>query len=143
MPNARELKDAFIAAMNEHDLGRLLDCYSPDAVYVSPAGVAEGHEQIAWKFEHLFTAFPDLKITPWHKFEWLDPSVTEYTLTGTHTGPFLLPDGEVVEPTGRRIVVRGVCACSTEDGRIITDRDYYDQLELYCQLGFRLTPAPC
>ncbi|MEV0974043.1 hypothetical protein [Microtetraspora glauca] len=32
------------------------------------------------------------------------------------------------------------CACATENGRIITDRDYYDQLELYCQLGSHLEP---
>ncbi|WP_067176883.1 ester cyclase [Microtetraspora niveoalba] len=142
MPTARELKDTLFEAMNAHDLDRVLACYCPDAVYVTPVGVAEGHEQIAWQFEHLFTAFPDLHIAAWYKVESADPAVTEYTLVGTHTGPFLLPDGSTAEGTGRRVVLRGACACATENGRIITDRDYYDQLELYSQLGYHLEPGP-
>ncbi|GLX02319.1 ester cyclase [Microtetraspora sp. NBRC 16547] len=142
VPTARELKDALFDAMNDHDLDRVLECYCSDAVYVTPAGVAEGIEQIAWQFEHLFAGFPDLHIAAWNKFSFDDPAVTEYTLVGTHTGPFLLPDGVVAEPSGRRIAVRGACACSTENGRIITDRDYYDQLKLYSQLGYRLAPVP-
>ncbi len=139
---ARELKDALFEAINDHDLDRVLECYCPNAVYVTPVGVAEGHEQIAWQFEHLFEGFPDLLIAAWYKFAPDEPAATEYTLVGTHTGPFLLPDGSVVEGTGRRIAVRGACACSTENGLIITDRDYYDQLELYSQLGYCLAPVP-
>ncbi|WP_370026944.1 ester cyclase [Planotetraspora sp. GP83] len=138
MPSARELKDALFDAMNHHDVERALRCYGSEAVYVTPAGIAEGREQIAWHFEQWFTAFPDLCITAWYKDACDDPAVTEYTITGTHTGPFLLPNGLAAEGTGRHIAIRGACACSTEDGLIITDRDYYDQLELYSQLGFSL-----
>ena len=142
MPSARELKDILFAAINDHDLYRVLDCYAPDAVYVGPAGVMEGHEQIAWHYEHLFKSFPDLCYTAWYKVPCDDPAVTEYAMTGTHVGPLLLPNGEVAEATGRRIAVRGSCACTIEHGKIITDRDYFDQLELYSQLGFGLASSP-
>ncbi|GGO30119.1 ester cyclase [Microbispora bryophytorum] len=142
MPSARELKDRLFTAINRHDLYDVLDCYAPDAVYVGPTGVAEGRGQIAWIYEGLCKVFPDICYTAWYKAPCVDPAFTEYAMTGTHMGPLLLPDGRVAAPTGRRITVRGSCACAVEHGKIITDRDYYDQLELYSQLGISLEPPP-
>ncbi|MEU8205909.1 ester cyclase [Streptosporangium sp. NPDC049046] len=137
--NSLELERRLIEAINAHDLHRVLDCYSPDAVLVAPSGTMEGHEQIAWLYEQYFKAFPDFKKTVWLEVPCEDPVVAEWTLTGTHTGPFLLPDGREVEETGRRITVRGACMAYVANEKIITQRDYFDQLELYSQLGFGLT----
>jgi hypothetical protein len=135
-----DLKHQLGEAINAHDLQGVLDCYSPDAVYVAPSGVAEGHEQIAWLYEQLFKGFPDLHQTPWFELGDCDnPAVTEWTTTGTHTGPFLLPDGRELEGTGRRITLRSTCSTFVENGKIKTHREYFDQLELYSQLGFSLT----
>ncbi|GAA0410469.1 hypothetical protein GCM10009530_73700 [Microbispora corallina] len=142
MADARELADEVLSAVNDHDVDRVLRCFRSDAVLVTPIGVAEGREQIAWYYEHLIKGFPDICMTVWNKVTCSDPAFTEWTLTGTHTGPFLLPDGEVLEGTGRRITVRGCGACTVEDGRIVTHRDYFDQLELLSQLGFELLPPP-
>ncbi|GAA0980310.1 hypothetical protein GCM10009555_046520 [Acrocarpospora macrocephala] len=140
MSTAWDLKRQLKNAINAHDLQRVLDCYSPDAVYVAPSGIAEGHEEIAWHYEQYFKGFPDFHATAWLELaECAIPAVTEWTYTGTHTGPFLLPDGHVIERTGHRITVRASCAAHIEDGKIITHREYYDQLELYSQLGFGLT----
>jgi steroid delta-isomerase-like uncharacterized protein len=135
-----DLKHHLSDAINSHDLHQVLQYYSPDAVYVSPAGVAEGHEQIAWVYEQFFKGFPDLHLTAWFEVEDSDnPAVTEWTITGTHTGPFLLPDGREVEGTGRHIVLRATCSTFVHNGKICTHREYYDQLELFTQLGFGLT----
>jgi ketosteroid isomerase-like protein len=142
MPTAREIKDKLHDAVNEHDIEQIIECFAPDAVYVTPAGVVEGREQIAWYYEHLFAGFPDLRIVSWHKVVCDEPAVTEFTMAGTHSGPFLLPDGRVLEGTGRHITVRAAGAAFIEDGKIITDRDYYDQLELYSQLGLSLSGEP-
>ncbi|MEO3812713.1 ester cyclase [Sphaerisporangium sp. B11E5] len=134
-----DIKHDLCDAINAHDLDRVLDHYSPDAVYVSPMGVAEGREQIAWLYDQFFTGFPDLRLTSW--FEVADsenPAVTEWTITGTHTGPFYLPDGREVTEMGQHIALRATCSTFVEDGKIRTHREYYDQLELYTQLGFRL-----
>lgn len=134
-----DLKHRLGEAINAHDLQGVLDCYSPDAVYVAPPGMAEGHEQIAWLYEQLFIGFPDLHLTPWFELcDWENPAVTEWTMTGTHTGPFSLPDGRELAGTGRRISVRTTCSTFVENGKIKTHREYYDQLELYGQLGFGL-----
>jgi predicted ester cyclase len=133
------IKHRLTEAINAHDLDRVLGYYSPDAVCVTPAGIAEGQEQIAWFYEQFFQGFPDFRQTPWLEVDCDDPVVTEWTLTGTHLGPFLLPDGREVQGTGRRITVRASCAFHIANGLIVTHRKYFDQLELYSQLGFGLT----
>ncbi|MEZ0075540.1 ester cyclase [Planotetraspora sp. GP83] len=140
MLTAWDVKDRLYNSLNEHDLHRMLEYYRADAVLVTPVGVAEGLEQIAWFYEQYFKAFADLRVTTWYKVACADPAVTEWTLTGTHSGPLLLPGGDVVEGTGRHIAVRGSCAAHVENGKITTHREYYDQLELYSQLGFRIEP---
>jgi ketosteroid isomerase-like protein len=142
MSTAWEIKDRLYDAINDHDLRGMLEYYSPNAVLVTPSGVAEGHEQIAWLYEHFFKGFPDLHVTAWYKVACDDPAITEWTLTGTLTGPFLLPGGHVVEATGRHVAVRGACAAHVENDKVVTHREYYDQLELYSQIGFSLMPEP-
>ncbi|WP_204044959.1 ester cyclase [Acrocarpospora phusangensis] len=134
------IKRGLADAINDHDMHRMLDFFTEDAVFVSPAGVAEGHEQIAWLFEQFFKGFPDLHLTVWYEATGTDnPLMVEWTGTGTHTGPFLLPDGRELEATGRRITLRGTCASFVENEKIATHREYFDQLELYSQLGLRLS----
>ncbi|MEV4078440.1 ester cyclase [Nonomuraea fuscirosea] len=60
------------------------------------------------------------------------------TYTGANRGPLILPDGRPLEGTGRRITLRATCAAHVANGQIISHREYYDQLELYSQLGFGL-----
>ncbi|TKK86247.1 ester cyclase [Herbidospora galbida] len=135
MTSARELKDLCIEAYNRHDVGGMMRHFAPAGVLVTPAGIHEGREQVAWYYAHWFAAFSDLKVTAWMLPTADDPAVTEFTITGTHDGPFLLSDGAELPGTGRRIALRGVSLCTIEDDLIVTDRDYYDQLELYSQLG--------
>ncbi|MEV4177171.1 ester cyclase [Nonomuraea sp. NPDC049709] len=134
-----ELKHRFCDAVNAHDLQGVLDCYSPDAVLVTPAGVAQGHDEISWLYQQLFQGFPDFQMAAWFELGDCDnPAVTEWTYTGTHTGPLLLPDGRTIAGTGRRIAIRATCSAHVSDGKIDSHREYYDQLELYSQLGFGL-----
>ena len=135
-----EVKRGLAEAINDHDVHRLLDSFTEDAIFVSPAGIAEGREQIAWLFEQFFKGFPDLHLTVWYEATGTDnPMTVEWTGTGTHTGPFLLPDGRELEATGRRITLRGICASFVENGKVVTHREYFDQLELYTQLGLHLS----
>ncbi|MBF8189064.1 nuclear transport factor 2 family protein [Nonomuraea sp. K274] len=135
MTSARQVKDEVINAFNDHDVRGLLRSFAAEAVYVSPEGIVEGTEQLGWYFGQLFASFPDVQLTAWNKPLLDDPAVTEYTMTGTHDGPFQLADGSVLQPTGRHIAIRGAAVSTIENGLIITERDYHDQLELYNQLG--------
>ncbi|MEW9531882.1 ester cyclase [Microbispora sp. NPDC049125] len=140
MFGSRQRADELLDALNRHDLDRALRYYSDDAVLVSPMGVAEGPQGIAGYYESYFKGFPDFCMTVWQRVLTGDPVFTEWTATGTHTGPFPLPDGGVLHETGRRITVRGCGTCAVRGGKIIVHREYYDQLELYSQLGFSMMP---
>ncbi len=44
-----------------------------------------------------------------------------------------MPDGSVVDPTGKPVTLRG-CVI-VEDGKVISQRAYYDNVEFMSQLG--------
>ncbi|WP_371781606.1 ester cyclase [Streptosporangium subroseum] len=136
--NDQEVTDGLVAAFNAHDFETAASFFGPRAIYVCPGGIAEGREEIASYFALYFEGFPDIKITPhsWTSCE--DLVVIEWTATGTHTGPFLLPTGGAVQATGRRVAVRGCDIRTVEDELIASQRVYYDQLEMLTQLG-----VPC
>ncbi|MBE3008337.1 ester cyclase [Microbispora sp. NEAU-D428] len=138
MPDGRQLADRVLDAVNAHDLGRLSTYYDRHAVLATPLGVCEGREQIVRYWESLFKGFADIAVTVWNRVECADPGFSEWTMTGTHTGSFALPDGGVAGASGRRITVRGCGACHAKNGLVVAHRDYFDLLELYSQLGFSL-----
>ncbi len=59
----------------------------------------------------------------------------EWTVSMTHTGPLAVAAGALIEPTGLRVVVHGVTVAEFREDRICSLRQYWDELELYEQLG--------
>ena len=79
-------------------------------------------------------AFSDLDLT-------LDPIdavgdklIAEWRVAATHSGPLVLDELEL-EPTGRRIELRGVFIAEFEGDRIRAFRQYWDEAELLDGLG--------
>jgi ketosteroid isomerase-like protein len=54
---------------------------------------------------------------------------------GTHTGPFRLPDGRELPPTGKRVEIKGMELVRVRDGKIVLNTLYYDNLASLTQLG--------
>ncbi|GAA1281429.1 hypothetical protein Psi02_37210 [Planotetraspora silvatica] len=133
--------DRLISAVNAHDQGALMECYVPGAVAVWPEMQAEGWDEIIAFQGHIVEGFPDMRVTVWDKMVCDDNVVVEGTVTGTHTGPFLLAEGEVLQATGRSVSVRCCWVFTVEHDLVVSQRGYYDQLECYSHLGLRL-PAP-
>jgi hypothetical protein len=140
MPDGQDVTDNLLDALNAHDLEEAIGVYKPRAYYASPSGRAEGRQEIGSFFGLLLEAFPDMRTTPWSKVTAEDAELTQWTFTGTHTGPFLMPGGQVLEATGRRVSVRGCDIRTLENGLILTHSIYYDQLELVGPLGAHLVP---
>jgi predicted ester cyclase len=63
----------------------------------------------------------------------------EWTVSMTHTGPFTLAAGSVVEPTGNRLTLYGVTVAEFSGARICSLRQYFDRLSLLEQLGLLST----
>ncbi|MGW5265986.1 nuclear transport factor 2 family protein [Microbispora sp. NPDC004025] len=145
MPDSREIHDAFAEALRTHDNRRLLDCFHPDAVLVTPAGMVEGHEQIEWYFGQFFSTVPDLTTEVTTTQVRGDTIAVEWVTSGSQAGGMLLPDGTEIPGTGHPVRWTGCGMWTVEDGRFVTGRIYYDQLAPYMSLGCRLVqtePGP-
>ena len=138
--DARGLVTELFAALNDHDVERIVGMHASDAVWEDPSLAAPitGRAAIAEHLRVIHRAFPDLRF---------DGDVELYTgeqgragarwrFGATMTGP-LDPPG--FAPTGKRTTVAGVCLYTFEDGLIARHRQYYDMWGMLEQLG--LMPA--
>jgi len=82
------------------------------------------------------SAFPDFHIEFDRVLTAGDVIVSEWTITGTQTGPL----GEL-PPTGRAIHVSGAALSRVVDGRIVEDKVFLDRLTLMEQLGYDAVQA--
>ncbi|WP_432925142.1 nuclear transport factor 2 family protein [Microbispora sp. CA-135349] len=138
MPDPRDLHDVFAAALCAHDSRRLLGCFHPGAVVVTPVGIVEGHEQIEWYFGQFFSIVPDLTTEVTTMLVHGDSIAVEWVTSGSQAGGMPLPDGTEIPGTGHHVRWTGCGMWTVEDDRFVTGRIYYDQLGAYMSLGCRL-----
>lgn len=87
--------------------------------------------------ERFCAAFPDNKVK--HPYDVLfgDGDFTAFvtTFSGTFTGPLELPDGTVVQPTGKSFAVMFSTIARWHDGRIVEEYLKYDNGSFLQQIG--------
>ncbi|GLW99097.1 ester cyclase [Microtetraspora sp. NBRC 16547] len=133
-----DVVDRLISSLNAHDLDEVMRCYRADAAMVGPVMEAGSPEEIGSYFLHVWQGFPDFGLTVWEKITCGEVVAAELLISGRQTGPYLMIGGEILAPTGRSVSLRCCCFWNVEDDLIASQRIYYDQLEIYAQLGFRL-----
>jgi ketosteroid isomerase-like protein len=141
MGKPREIMDKVTDAMVEQrDLDAVLSHYTDDAMIITPdAGEIRGRNRIAEYWRPFIEAFPDGHYEVLRKHEAGDCAIDEGWLVATHNGPFRLPDGEVIEPTGRPVRMRSCDIATVVGDKIREHHMYFDQMEFLGQLG--LTPV--
>jgi len=122
---------------NEKDLASINNYFSNAFIRnVNNVKVASDREELAAHMQVYFTGFPDLTIE-------MDNIVSEgnqiylsWTLNGTNTGQF----GDL-SATGKRIKISGMSLIDfNEEGKIIQDKVFYNELSLLQQMGHTLNP---
>lgn len=117
--------------INAGDVDTAVESFAEDAVDHDAAdGQGPGREGFKTFFQLLTTAFPDANIEPAHMVADDEHVSIAYTLRGTHQGEF-----HGLEPTGRKIEVRGVQIGRFEDGKIVERWGSSDELGILRQLG--------
>ena len=122
----RRLFDAFNA-------GRFDDAVSllgSDYVWRGPGAEARGRDgwkQVAKTYRD---AYPDLTMTIDEQIADGDVVVTRFTARGTHRGALA-----GVAASGRAVTVPCVVMTRIVNGRIAEDREYFDQLGMFQQIG--------
>ncbi|MEV5437753.1 nuclear transport factor 2 family protein [Streptomyces sp. NPDC052682] len=138
MGRAREVMDRLTEAVTvKPDLEALWELFAEDAVAVTPdGGEIHGRDRIVAWWRQTTDAIPEARFEPLHLYEVGDTAIDEGFFGGRNTGPLQVPSGEVLPATQREIRVRGVDLVTVgEDGRIVSYRLYFDQLDFLGQLG--------
>ena len=131
----RELLDHYVDRYNAKDLDAVMDLYADDAVQLMPEGLFEGKSAIRERLARDLDACSDIAHRVESYVEQDDSFADEWTFVGTHSGPFPLPDGGHVPPTGKRLEIRGMELVVLRDGKIVVDNLYYDNVAVLAQLG--------
>lgn len=125
-------KDAF-AAVAARDLPALQAMQHEDLIEdFVVLGPVRGREEVGAFFREFFDAFPDLQFT----VERILPvdervAVGQWHIEGTFNGgPF-----QGVEPTGKRVSLRGVDVMEFENDMLVHNTVYYDGLAFARQVG--------
>jgi predicted ester cyclase len=127
---AKRADDAF----NAHDVEARLAANTDDSELVMPGGVQlRGREQ-ADVLRAFWQALPDAAVTWKTHLESGSMIAGEGVLSGTHTGPFRIPQGEI-PPSGREVALPYAFIRRVEGGKLASEHLYFDQLEFLQQLG--------
>jgi steroid delta-isomerase-like uncharacterized protein len=142
MSQALDATRALIEAYNDADWDRLADLLAADCLYdeVGTGRQAAGAQDITAHWQGWKRAMPDAIGTVTNALDCGDTAIVEVTWSGTFTGPFATPDGEL-EPTGRHQTTRACILATLQDDKIKQCRQYFDSMALMQQLGVLQTPA--
>ncbi|MEV6178268.1 nuclear transport factor 2 family protein [Streptomyces sp. NPDC052015] len=137
MGQAREVMDRLTEALTtKPDLKVIAELFAEDAVAVTPeAGELHGRDEIVEYWRQMTESVPEATWEPVHSFEIGTTAVDEGYFRGRNTGPLRMPDGRTLPATQKELRVRGVDLATVVDGRIVSYRLYFDQLEFLEQLG--------
>ena len=116
---ARAAFDAFMA----HDVDALLSNWHAEGIQDWIAlGIFRGHAEIRELMTGLFASMPDLEMVVENVTADDRRCVVQWRSSGTHTGPAFMG----VDPTGRRLELRGADVMEVEDGLVVRNTVYYD-----------------
>ncbi len=140
MSSNTDLLEKAIGLYNAGKLDDFVNGYAEDAVLMTPDGRAEGREAIRSLWARELTSFPDRRHTMNAVIEQGDTVATEFTWVATNTGPWILPNGTQLPPTGKRIEITGMVLMKIRDGAMAEQHMYWDNMSAAQQAG--LLPGP-
>jgi len=131
-----ELIRSLYDAWNKRDLDAQAAATAPDGTLtiVGTGDVFEGPEGARRYVESWAAGFPDGQVTVDNIVADGDRVVVEVTGRGTHTGTFETSMGSIA-PTGRSVTIKLCDVVELADGKITTQRSYFDTGSIMAQLG--------
>ena len=128
----RELVERLHADLfSSGDLSTLDRFFAPEVVsHDMPPGFPQGIEGVRMFFSAFREGMPDVRVRIDEIVVEDDRAAVATMIEGTHTGALM-----GIEPTGRRISVRGIDMVRVADGRIVEHRGLTDTVGLLRQLS--------
>jgi steroid delta-isomerase-like uncharacterized protein len=123
---------SYFDAVARRDPAGMAEHWAEDGVDdIVPLGVFRGPREVEQAFGELFAAVPDATMDVRRVLSGEREAAVEWRMTGTFTGASF----QGVEPTGRRIELRGIDLLEIEDGKILSNTAYYDGASFARQIG--------
>lgn len=133
MSEPREVVARAHAAANADDHEQHLNLYAEDALITTPGNHSAGRDSIGDFARTWQKACPDAQVIVGNQIVDGNMVAEEFTFDGTHTETLALPDGDI-PATHRHLIVRGALFMRVEEGKIVSERVYLDELDIMSQL---------
>lgn len=135
MADAREVARLHDDAWNAKDVEARKSYCAPDIETEMPGGMhLKGLDQVLQVEAAFWQALPDSQIKRTNEFIAGDTVIAEGFLTGTQTGVFPTPQGEIPS-SGNPVNLRYASVKRVSDGMVVSERLYFDQMEFMMQIG--------
>ncbi|MBX5469768.1 MAG: ester cyclase [Thermoleophilaceae bacterium] len=129
---AAEVARSYFEALGRRDPEAAAAHFADDGIDdVVPIGVLRGPAEVRAFFEDTFRAFPDFEFRVERVVVEGDVASVEWRASGTHSGGTF----QGIEPTGKRVEIRGCDVAEVRDGKIVRNTGYYDAAEVARALG--------
>ena len=135
--SARDSFTRAAEAFNRRDHQAFAALYAVDAIVRDPIypQPLTGRDAIEQDMVDFFRAFSDARFTVGRVLEDGQTVAGEFSISGTHTGPLALPDGEI-PATGKPLTFEGAAfSLFNAQGEIVEEHRYYDLAGQLAQLG--------
>jgi limonene-1,2-epoxide hydrolase len=134
-PTPGEIARKQIDAAAARDWQTLKTLYAPNVRYVDPNGETHGVDAAITAIERTLKPFGKVTVAIVKVYEGKDYAVAEWTSSAINSAEITLADGSQAPPTDNEVNLNVVTLYDIKDGRIVSERNYYDALAMYGSLG--------
>ncbi len=133
----KEIMTRWFEAWNKGDFEAFKELLAPDFVVYFPSRSTKPRstEEVIDIVKMLQKAFPDINWSMEELIATEDKFIIRFIERGTHEGEFL-----GIPATGNKYEMSGIWISRIENGKIVEQREDFDMLGLYQQLGMELKP---
>jgi predicted ester cyclase len=131
MPTDETVRSYFDAVI-ARDPEAMAEHWAEDGIEeILPVGIFRGPEEVKAWFTELFTAVPDFEMTLDRVLAHEDDVLVQWRMNGTFTGGPLMG----IDPTGRRIEMRGLDWLEVKDEKVVRNTAFSDGMALARGMG--------
>ena len=124
-----------IEAGAARDWATLKTLYAADVRYVDPNGEFKGVDAAIAEIEKSLKPFGKVAVKILKVYDGKDFAVVEWTADAINDAEITLADGSTSPATGNEVTLNVVTIYDVKDGKITSERNYYDGLAMYGSLG--------
>ena len=132
---SKDIAERQVKAALSGDWDALRELYADDVHYSDPDGEVFGAEAAIARLQAQEAPFPDATADIKAIVGDESCAAVEWVFSARNTGALAMPDGTSLPPTERSVTFAVMTLYEVRGGRIVSERNYWDNMSLYGQLG--------